>query len=379
MDKTLLKELLQKYESGNCNAEETALLENWYLQWSPNEDLQLSEYLIENSVDKVWNKLEHDSTYVKPVIRAIWPRIAAAVALLIMLSTGAYLYLGKHKELTATEIAAIKPGGNKAILTLANGAQISLADAPKGSVVKQAGVTITKAADGEVTYTSDETANAAIIAYNIITTPKGGQYQLILPDGSHVWLNAASSIRYPTVFTNNERKVEITGEAYFEVAKNAKMPFKVKINDLTEVKVLGTHFNINAYANEPVIQTTLAEGAISISSGSLSDRLSPGQQANIGHSPSGALYLNKVANANIDQVLAWKDGLFSFQDMPFDKAMRQLSRWYDVDVVYQDGVPDTRFAGELGRDVNFSKILFFLSKVNIHYRMERGNRLVIIK
>lgn len=378
MDKALLKELLQKYECGNCTTEESALLENWYLQWSPNEDIQLSEYLIENSVDRVWNKLESDDAYSKPMI-TMWPKIAAAVAILIFLSTGAYFYLSPTKTLTSQEIAAIKPGGNKAILTLANGSRISLADAPKGSVVKQSGVTITKAADGEVTYTSDEAADADAIAYNIITTPNGGQYQLILPDGTHVWLNAASSIRYPTVFTNNERKVEITGEAYFEVAKNPKLPFKVKINEVTEVKVLGTHFNINAYANEPVIQTTLAEGSISISSGNLSGRLSPGEQANIGHSASGSLYLKRVADANVEQVLAWKDGLFSFQDLPFDKAMRQLSRWYDINVVYEDGVPDIRFAGELGRDVNFSKILFFLSKVNIHYRMEQGRRLVITR
>jgi transmembrane sensor len=378
MDKRLLKNLLLKYESGECSDEEIALLENWYLQWKPDDDIQLSEYLIQNSVDRVWKRLQ-TGTHSKPIVR-MWPRIAAAVAILIILSTGTYFYLYKNKALTTVEIASVKPGGNKATLTLANGAKILLTDIPKGTIVKQTGVTITKAADGQLAYANDaRDISAGTVAYNSITTPKGGQYQLILPDGSHVWLNAASSIRYPTVFTNHERKVEVTGEVYFEVAKNPDLPFKVKINANTEVKVLGTHFNINAYPNEPVIQTTLAEGAINIVSGNLSDKLSPGQQVNIGYLPSGSLYLKKVENADVEQALAWKDGLFSFQDMPFDKAMRQLSRWYDVDVVYENGIPDIKFAGELGRDVSFSKILFFLSKINIHYRMEQGKRLVITK
>ncbi|RKR81860.1 FecR family protein [Mucilaginibacter gracilis] len=377
MDKHVLQNLLLKHKAGECSEEEIAILENWYLQWKPNEELQVPHTAIQKSVDDVWNRIERDSISYNAV-KQMWTRIAAAAAILILFGTGIHFYRAKSKVLTPTEISAIMPGGNKAILTLSNGAKVYLADEPSGKTIKQTGVTIIKSTDGEVSYKADATNNDAV-AYNTINTPNGGQFQIILPDGSHVWLNAASSIRYPTVFNGSERKVEVTGEVYFEVAKNAQKPFKVKINQGAEVTVLGTHFNINAYTNEPVMQTTLVEGAIRITAGNLSDKLLPGQQANVGHLPSGSVYLNKVEGADIEQVMAWKNNLFSFQDLPFDKAMRQLSRWYDVEVVYQDGVPDTRFGGEMGRDVNFSKVLFFLSKLNIHYRMEQGKRLVITK
>jgi transmembrane sensor len=381
MDKHLLKELLIKYDSGTCTKEEIVLLETWYLQWKPNQDMHISEDLIEGAVDSVWDKLQDDMHIVKTT--RIWPRIAAAAAVLIFMGTGAYYYFSAHRAATPAEVvASIVPGSNKATLTLANGSKISLTDEPTGTIVKQTGVSIVKSADGKLIYSHDDDHDPAVTtktAYNTINTPNGGQYEVVLPDGSHVWLNAASSIRYPTVFNNHERLVEITGEAYFEVAKNPGLPFKVKVNNETEVWVLGTHFNVNAYANEPFVQTTLAEGSIKLTSGSLSTMLSPGQDARSGRYSNGLPFLNKDKNANIDQVLAWKAGLFDFQDMPFGEAMRQLSRWYDVDVVYEDGVPNIEFGGALGRDVSFSKILFFLSKQGIHYRIEHVNRLVIMK
>jgi ferric-dicitrate binding protein FerR (iron transport regulator) len=195
----------------------------------------------------------------------------------------------------------------------------------------------------------------------------------VLPDGSKVWLNAASSIRYPTAFTGSERSVEISGEVYFEISTDATKPFRVKINEQTSVDVLGTHFNVNAYPEEKAIHTTLSEGALRVNKGNQSAVMAAGEQAII---QSG---IQVIKNANIDQALAWKEGLFNFQDMPFDEVMRQLSRWYDIDVVYENGIPDIRFEGELGRDVSLSKILFFLSKVDVHYRIEDGKKLVITR
>jgi len=379
MDKQLLKELLTKYESGTCTEEEVALLENWYLQWNPNEDLQLSEYLIENAVDSVWSKLQDDIRDVRTI--KLWPRIAAAAAVLIFIGIGVASYLSHNKILTPAQIAArIVPGNNKAVLTLSNGLKIELTNKSAGAVAKQSGVSIAKTSNDEVVYTGSQQANTnTAVEYNTLNTPNGGQFQLVLPDGTHVWLNATSSIRYPTVFNNHERLVEITGEAYFEVAKNPNLPFIVKVNNETQIKVLGTHFNVNAYTNEAAVHTTLLEGSIKLTADQLSAKLSPGEETVSGHYSDGSSFLKKADNVNLDQVVAWKDGLFNFKNMPFDEVMRQLSRWYNVDVSYETQIPDIKFAGELGRDVSFSKVLLFLSKTGIHYRLEQDNKLVITK
>jgi transmembrane sensor len=297
-------------------------------------------------------------------INKTWWWAAAAAVLIVCVSTWGI----KHKE--EHFIVDAKPGKQGAILTLSDGKQVTLDSLHNGTVTTQNGSRLLLN-NGQLTYNKDSATSS--IAYNTLTTTRGRQFQLVLPDGTKVWLNAASSIRYPTAFTGNERTVNITGEAYFEVAANAAKPFKVKLSNETTIDVLGTHFNINAYADENRIQTTLTEGAIKVRSGSLSAVLSPGQQAVI------TTNIRIITDANTDQAIAWKEGLFNFQGMPFDEAMRQLARWYNIDVVYENGIPDIKFEGELGRDVSLSKILFFLSKVDVHYRIEDGKRLVISK
>jgi ferric-dicitrate binding protein FerR (iron transport regulator) len=186
-------------------------------------------------------------------------------------------------------------------------------------------------------------------------------------------LNSASSITYPTAFVGNQRNVKITGEVYFEVAKNPKMPFKVRINDQSEVEVLGTHFNINAYQDESVIKTTLLEGAVKITKGSEVAFIDPGQQAQV--APMEKIKI--VKDADIDKVMAWKNGLFNFEGLGIEEVMRQLSRWYDIDIVYEEGVPNIKFVGELSKNVTLTDLLSGLNGIGVHFKIEQGRRLVI--
>jgi len=227
--------------------------------------------------------------------------------------------------------------------------------------------------NGQLVYKTDNSVKTAI-GYNTMTTPKGRQFQLVLPDGSKVWLNAASSIRYPTVFTGNERKVEVTGEAYFEVVKNSTSPFRVKINDEAEVEVLGTHFNVNSYMNEESINTTLLEGSVSVKNSSGKLILQPGQQARV----AGNEKIKLFAEVDVEKVMAWKNGVFNFQDATLEEVMRQLERWYDIDVVYEKNIPRLEFYGKMGRDLSLAAVLRGLEKSNVHFRIEDGRKLVVL-
>jgi ferric-dicitrate binding protein FerR (iron transport regulator) len=234
--------------------------------------------------------------------------------------------------------------------------------------------------DGRLTYDPIREKTTETV-YNTMTTPRGRQFQLTLPDGTMVWLNAASSIRYPTVFTGTERQVEITGEAYFEVTKNIKMPFRVRVDDRADIEVLGTHFNVNAYENEKTLNTTLLEGSIRVLtvSGEQTSRkmtdgviLKPGQQAQL------RTELHVFNNTDIDKVMAWKNGAFNFEDLPLEEAMRQLERWYDIKVKYENGVPDIRFGGKIGRDVSLADLLQILAGTKLKFRIEKGRELIIM-
>ncbi len=196
---------------------------------------------------------------------------------------------------------------------------------------------------------------------------------MTLNDGSKVWLNAGSSITYPVAFVGDERKVTITGEAYFEVAKNAGMPFRVKINESTEIEVLGTHFNVNAYADEASINTTLVEGSVRVTANKKVQLLSPGQQAQV-----NANAINLIKDADVAQVLAWKDGLFSFKDADLPTVMRQLARWYDVEVQYEGAIPEKEFNGKIGKTLTLNQVLRVLTKTHVNYRIENGNKITII-
>ncbi len=214
--------------------------------------------------------------------------------------------------------------------------------------------------DGELAYNAATMYNAPI-SYNTISTPKGRQFTLQLPDGSKVWLNAASSLRYPVAFAGAERKVEITGEAYFEVAKNKKMPFKVSINNKTTVEVLGTHFNVNAYNDEETIKTTLLEGVVKVSHEKQTQLLQPGEQASVSQ-PSQKSQSITVQTTDVDAAVAWKNGTFSFTNASLETVMRQLARWYDIEVEFVGAVPGGAFSGEIDRALSLDQVLKGLTK-----------------
>jgi hypothetical protein len=374
MQEVDISDLLRKFKEGSITQDELALLENWYLQWTPqNFDISLDD--IELVKNNVWNAVREHTEKPK-AIRWLWPFAAAAASILLFLSLGSHFLF--HPKLKVTQQIAqvhdIAPGGNKAILTLANGKQIVLTGAQKGVLAKQGAIVINKTRDGQIVYTAAATAaqNSKLVNYNSIETPRGGQYHLTLADGTNVWLNAASSIKYPVAFTGNERRVEITGEAYFEVKHNAAKPFRVICNGQT-VEDLGTSFNVNAYSDENAIKTTLLEGSVKVSSAGENKMLIPGEQALL---EKGNI---RIANVDVNRVVAWKNGMFEFKDADIGTVMRQLSRWYDVDVKYQGKIPDALFSGKLHMNVNASQILDILSFFKVHFKIENeGAKKMII-
>jgi hypothetical protein len=305
--------------------------------------------------------------------------IRYAAAIIILLGTGAYLYttLTKNHAAIAT-IPTLKPGIAKndvlpgrqgAILTLSDGKTVVLDSLGNGIVANQAGTRVVLE-NGNLTY---HASNAGEVSFNTMSTPKGRQFLLLLPDGTKVWLNAASSITYPTAFIGRERNVQITGEAYFEVAGNPKQPFKVKINDAAEIDVLGTHFNVNAYANETSIKTTLLEGSVRINASKHLQTLKPGQQAQI--KQDGSIHTTDAAD--IAQTVAWKDGVFNFDGASLKEVMNQLERWYDIDVVYEKNIPDIGFFGKISRKASLSSVLKGLADAKVNFRIEEGRRLIV--
>lgn len=321
--------------------------------------------------------------YTPRVLRK-WARAAAAAVIVLTAGTFIWMQQSSRQEMVQEQpITDIAPGSNKAILTLSDGSTVTL-DSTGHQVIQQ-GVTAIRQNAGRLQY--DVQGSTAAVSYNVLATPRGGQFQITLPDGTEVWLNAASSIKYPTVFIGKERKVQITGEAYFEVAKNAQMPFRVEINDQVEIEVLGTHFNVNSYTSEGEIKTTLLEGSVKIadavpagqqhkSSGTVI--LKPGQQAQMSTvSGSSDRRFNVLNSADIDQVMAWKNGFFSLQDANLQQLTRQLERWYDIRVEYEGAVPDVHFKGKMSMGVKLSTILNWFKDLGIRTRLE-GRTLTIL-
>jgi len=278
----------------------------------------------------------------------------------------------KEKTSVGTVANDVVPGGNKAVLTLADGSIIRLDDAGDGTLGTQGATQIVKLADGRLAYRPGENAQPANLM-NTLTTPRGGQYELTLPDGTQVWLNAASSISYPVQFTGRERKIRMTGEVYFEVAHNDHKPFIVDVDGKSSITVLGTHFNVNSYADEGAVSTTLLEGKVRIASArGESAVLRPGQQAKQPIAPGGKMTL--VSDADIDEVMAWKNGTFYFNRTSLPVVMRQIERWYDVEVIYEKQVPSIRFGGEIKRDLTLSQLLEGLQEMGVRCEI-RGKKL----
>lgn len=336
------------------------------------------ESLYQQIQDKAWPEGEKET--VKILRRSIWPRIAVAACILLILGAGAYFWPPSSippKNIVVNSKPTplnndVSPGMNGAILTLANGSHVIL-DSAGNEMLDAQGSAKLQNRNGQLSYHNELAAKGGEVLYNTMTTAKGRQYRLMLADGSKVWLNASSSITYPTSFTGNQRKVTITGEAYFEIAHDVTKPFSVSANG-TEVLVLGTHFNINAYSDEADVKTTLLEGKVKISStdnGKWS-MLKPGQQASISHESNKIV----VEAVDLQEVVAWKDGLFIMKKADISSIMRQIARWYDVEIFYPDGVPPGKISGDLPRNMNLSKVLEVMELSGFHFAIE-GKKVVV--
>lgn len=333
---------------------------------SAETDLYAEQIL---SIDKQLHTEEEVVINIHPIRRYSW--VAAAVVLVLIL--GGYFWIGNKKTVSQVAVMAktldVAPGKNGAILTLANGAQVVLDSLRNGVIALQNGAQVSLT-NGQLIY--QQTGNATVtVAYNTISTPKGREFNLQLPDGSHVWLNAASSIRYPTTFTGKERNVEVTGEAYFEVAKNQEIPFRVKINEQAAIEVLGTQFNINAYENESAIKTTLLDGSVRVISQQTAVVLKPGQQA---QNAQGVIH---VISVDVNPVMAWKNGLFNFEGLSLMEAMKQLERWYDIRVQFKGAASKQMFSGKMYRNTNFSDVLEMFKEMGVKYEWD-GSMLTIL-
>ncbi len=309
-------------------------------------------------------------------IRRLVRRTMTAAAV-VLLMVGLFRLWRTYRAESAVQapVVVVAPGGNRAVLTLAGGQKIILDSAAAGVLAEQGNTHVQKLGDGQLAYEAGRKGGTAPATplYNTLTTPRGGQYELTLPDGTKVWLNAASSITYPTAFPGNSRTVEMTGEAYFEVVHDKKRPFVVKAGGQT-IQDIGTHFNVNDYTDEPAQVTTLLEGAVTVGG----HPLRPGEKATVtGATGSGAGAIIVVTQGDPDQAVAWKNGLFVFTDAGLQTVMRQLSRWYNVDVTYEGNIPPRQFTGMIGRSLTLNQVLKGLAKERVHYRIEEGNRLII--
>lgn len=319
-------------------------------------------------------------------LKAGWLRYAAAF-IIILFGVAIYfrVFNKPSQQMTGARPVPsktnIEPGKEGAVLTLADGSIIVLDSLGNGLITTQNGSKVLLD-NGQLAYNTNGTAGSDM-AFNTMTTPKGRQFRVLLSDGTKVWLNAASSLHYPAVFTGKGRMVAVTGEAYFEVAKNTDpstglpVPFHVKVNDKTQVEVLGTHFNINSYKDEASINTTLLEGSVRILNGYEKALLQPGQQAQVGHYDASATRIKILNDANVEKVMAWKNGLFNFQDASLEEVMRQLERWYDIEVVYEKDIPKLEFIGKMGRDLSLADVLRGLEMSKVHFRIE-DRRVVVL-
>lgn len=370
--------LYKKYLEGNCTPEEEAALLTY------KDEIELLDGSWESNLGnqtEIHDRLKHriyESRYGKPRRNNYgWLKVAAT--LLIVFAAG-YFFLHKQKEkpaaLVAAKPAVIVPGGNKAYLISSNGQRIVLNDARNGQLTVQGGTHVSKAKEGLLVY--EKAANAAArgeVVYNTIGTPRGGQYWVTLSDGSKVLLNAASSLRFPVSFSGNERRVKLEGEAYFEISKNKQKPFIVEANG-TSVQVLGTHFNVSAYADDNAVTTTLLEGSVRLNKGRANAMLIPGQQGIALNAQSSFL----VQQADLKMVMAWKEGYFYFRNTDIKSIMKQVSRWYDVDFVYeQSELKNSLFGGKISKYKDISELLKNLELTGtIHFKIE-GRRVIVMQ
>lgn len=311
-----------------------------------------------------------------------WRRVAAAVIVFVTITAVYFWQSGNRKPVRQIAHTAIikdaLPGKTGAVLTLADGSQVVLDSAGNQQVVMQGNVQVTNR-NGQLAYNSNH-PDTGETAFNTLTTPTARQYKLILPDGSKVWLNAGSSVRYPTAFKGRFREVETKGEVYFEVAHNAAKPFRVKTANII-IEDIGTAFNINAYSDEPTVKTTLVEGSIRLHAGDNNKILRPGMQGTVEHG-GGSI---AVSNVEVDEIIAWKDGLFNFNNLDIETVMRQIGRWYNMEIVYEGKKPEGQFSGIIDRNTNLAFILKSLEYSGIRFKVEtstdaaRMGKIIVLK
>lgn len=345
------------------------------------EKLQVEERPFSTEIsDKILNSILgevfHENDQAEEKVRSLhWIRYVAAAAIFLV-AIGFYRIYHKpdSKSLIVSapkKEADIAPGGNRALLTLSDGSTIILDSAHNGLLAQQGFTEVNKTEDGRLVYHSKAADSVSLTPpMNMLSTPKGGQYQIVLPDGSKAWLNASSSIRFPAAFTKNERIVEITGEVYFEVAKDKTKPFRVLFKD-SEVEVLGTTFNIMAYQDELASKTTLVEGLVKLKNQKGNKQLKPGEQGSV--QENGQIVLAMV---DVDIAIAWKSGLFYFRDAGIEEIMRQTSRWYDIEIKYNGNIPVRQFTGKVSRNVNISELLSMLRYAGVNCWIE-DNKVVV--
>ncbi|WP_316814487.1 FecR family protein [Pedobacter nyackensis] len=378
MAKKNIQDILEKVDTGKFGPKEEQAAKLWLFQLNQNKVLNHSDEKLQEVSDKMWAVIEqqHDAKPAKQRLNQLWFRVAGMAAAIAFIALGVYFF--NYKSKTGTNgtnltVQDVIPGNVGATLTLANGKKIKLSDAVNGELAKEAGVTISKSSDGKLVY-EIKGSDAHPNKINTLSTAKGETYQVRLPDGSLVYLNAASSLTYSTsLVENGKRIVRLSGEGYFEIAKDKAHPFIVK-TDHQQVEVLGTHFNINCYADEPDTKTTLVEGSVKVSNNQHVSVLNPNQQSS---STDRGI---SIKNVNAEDEISWKEGIFLFQDETLASIMRRISRWYDVDVVYADGVDkDQLLGGGISRYNNVSVVLEMLeSTTNIHFKIE-GRRIFVMK
>ena len=384
MTEDRLASLIARQLTGEPDPEEMRELEAWVNEDEDNRQW-LGKVLADGYLEKetdVWQRFDPEAAFERwlrgqhkirrsRVVRL--SSLAAAACAVVVIAIGVLLErqptVIKPKEIV--KAAEIRPGRNTATLTLGNGQQVLLDSVGKGELGVQGSSKVVKADNGSLAYQGGQ-GKAETVVYNTLRTPRSGQYKLELPDGTQVWLNNETSLKYPTSFRGKERTVELDGEAYFEVSTRVDQPFVVKVRD-EDVRVLGTSFNVMSYSEEGGTQTTLLTGAVAVNNGITQVRLKPDEQAQVradGH-------LHVVKDVASQDIVSWKDGFFYFGRSSFEAIMRQLARWYDVDVIYEGKAPEMEFAGKIDRSLPLNDLLNYLDKNQIHLRLE-GRKLIVL-